>query len=168
MPGPKTTGEVAKFKTAKGQPDKPTKLVIATVHFIRSFTVSCPETADQTLSRQHLSPFTVSTLAAVLDQSCSFSAVKSYLKQCDDSAIRKAIDDRTSSNHRVISHAIQRNDAGILRLLLEYDQIDPNALDWGNIPVLAYAIMRSKWTSDNTTEIVKTLLVHGAEPHLIP
>ncbi|SMY21909.1 unnamed protein product [Zymoseptoria tritici ST99CH_1A5] len=168
MPGSNVTGEVAKVKTAKGQPDKPTELPIATVHFIRSLTVSYPETADQTLSRQHLSSFTVSTLAAALDQSCSFSAVKSYLKQCEDAAIRQTIGDRTSSNHLVICHAIQRNDAGILRLLLEYDQIDPNALDWGNVPVLAYAIMRSKWTSDNTTEIVKTLLIYGAEPNVIP
>ncbi|SMR46766.1 unnamed protein product [Zymoseptoria tritici ST99CH_1E4] len=168
MPGPNTTGEVAKVKTAKGQPDEPTELVIATVYFIRSFPESLTESADQTLSRQHLWPFTVSTLAASLDHSCSIDAVKSYLKQYDGLAIRNTIGNKTSSSHLIISHAIQRNDARILRLLLEYDRVDPNSLDWGNVPVLAYAIMRSKWTNDNTTEVVRTLLMHGADPNVVP
>jgi ATP-dependent Clp protease ATP-binding subunit ClpB len=128
---------------------------------------SVHDDANITLSVQKLSPFSLSTLAAALDHKCSFEAIKTYLYSYNATTVQNEIGERINKL-LIISHAIQRNDCRILRFSLEYDSVSPSSLDFCDIPVLAFAIMRSNWSNDNTTDVVKTLLAFGADPDDIP
>jgi ATP-dependent Clp protease ATP-binding subunit ClpB len=123
---------------------------------------------DEVLSQHKVSAFTVDTLAASLHEKCSFEAIKAYLQSYDASTVHGEMLESVN-DHLIITHVIERNDPKLLRLFLEYEEVDPSALDFfGEIPVLAFAIMRSKQYNENTTNIVKTLLAFGADPNVIP
>ncbi|KAF2766666.1 P-loop containing nucleoside triphosphate hydrolase protein, partial [Teratosphaeria nubilosa] len=68
--------------------------------------------------------------------------------------------------HPVLFYAIERNDVEIVRILLEYGA-DAKQCDMWDVPPVAYAVMRSKWTVQDPTEVIKTLLGYGADPDAV-
>ena len=69
--------------------------------------------------------------------------------------------------HRIAVYAVERSDTQCLQILIDYElRVRINVC--GGIPLLAYAIMRSKWTLRNTTDLVKLFPTHGADHRRIP
>ncbi|TKA26876.1 hypothetical protein B0A50_04322 [Salinomyces thailandicus] len=113
-------------------------------------------------------PFSTETLAAAIAESCSLGAIKQYLAGFPRAQIERDINHaRVRKDHPVLFYALERNDVEIVRLLLEYG-CDAKAVGKRDVPALAFAVMRSKWTAVNPTEVVKTLLGCGAEPGVVP
>lgn len=70
----------------------------------------------------------------------------------------------------VIFFAIERNSAEVLRILLDTPGTNPNAMSASEprLPAHVFAIISSKWTLRDPTEVVQTLLAYGANPEAIP
>lgn len=160
----KSTGTKSEKEAVKSKmSDTSTRLIVKPARFKDSFSRS----PDVILSQYQQTAFSVEILAASLYEKCSFEAIKVYIQSYDTLTVRGEISKRIN-NRLFITHVIQRNDPKLLRLFLEYEEIDPSALDFGEVPVLAFAIMRSEHSNENTTDIVKTLLAFGADPNVIP
>ncbi|KAK5740350.1 hypothetical protein LTR17_004613 [Elasticomyces elasticus] len=124
------------------------------------------QNADQALARQQFRPFSTDTLAAALFAGCSALSIKAYLQSHPRETVQRELDTPVR-HHHVLAYAINRNDAECLRVLVEYGtNLKANAV--GDIPLLAYVAMRTKWTVKDATEVFKTLLVHGADSCCIP
>lgn len=111
--------------------------------------------------------FSVDTLAAGIAQGCSVGAAREYLGSYPLFMVEHGIEQLVKGCHPVIFYAIERNDVDYVRVLLE-NGCDAKAHDIYSVPALAFAIMRSKWTVVNPTEVVKTLLGFGADPRQVP
>lgn len=111
--------------------------------------------------------FDVHTLAAAFHLNCSADAIRSYLSSYGQSVVKSGLGKLVNDHHHILTYAIHYNDVDILHMLLEHG-LDPKARDFGNVPVLAYAIMLPHFKPCNTTELVKILLAYGASPRHIP
>ncbi|QIX02150.1 hypothetical protein AMS68_007667 [Peltaster fructicola] len=112
-------------------------------------------------------PFSLSTLAAAISDRCSPTAVLFYLQSYPPEPTKVTLNQLVENKHPLLFYAAERNSADIVRILLEFEA-SPEGCDTQNIPVLAYAIMRSKFTILNPLEVVKTLLARGARPYVLP
>ena len=121
---------------------------------------------DQALLRITYHGVNAETIAAALSNGCSPLAIKMYLQSSLRSTVEQELDVPVNGHH-VMTYAVERNSPDCLQLLLEYGT-KPQTKDFGNVPVIALAIMRTKWTVRNVTEVVKLLLSHGADPNYIP
>lgn len=122
---------------------------------------------DGVLSRYaRLRFFCIEELAAALYLNCSEDTIRQYLHSCDRDRIKSELATLVRGHH-IITYAIYYNNPSILRMLLELG-LDPKVRDFGNVPVLAYAIMLPHYKPCNTTEIVIMLLAYGASPRQIP
>lgn len=125
---------------------------------------------DQRLLAQRfptLPSFSVDTLAAGIAQGCSRQAIQLYMSSWPKSKLVVGLQQLVKGRHPVIFYAAERNSVECVRLLLEAG-VDANVHDVYGVPLLAFAIMRSKWTVQNQTEVVKILLAFGASPRVIP
>ena len=111
--------------------------------------------------------FQVETLAAGLAQQCSVEAVRHYLNAFPRAQVESDIRGLVKGKHPVLFYAAERNCVDSIRSLLDHG-CEANARDVDGIPVIAFAIMRSKWTVLNPAEAVKMLLAFGADPHVVP
>ncbi|KAK5123547.1 hypothetical protein LTR85_002585 [Meristemomyces frigidus] len=123
---------------------------------------------DQVLASQGFPiEFSVEILAAGIAQGCSSGAVREYLESYPRFQVEEGIKKPVKGCHPVLFYALERNCVDCVRLLLEHG-CDAKAQDLYNVPALAFAIMRSKWTVVSPTEAVKTLLGYGAQPDAVP
>ena len=67
----------------------------------------------------------------------------------------------------MLFYAAERNDVECVRLLIEYG-CDVSINDVDDVPVLAFAVLRTKFTLRDPVEVVKTLVAFGANPRRIP
>ena len=111
--------------------------------------------------------FYVGTLAAGIAQGCSLTALRHYLDYFPRRDVEMKMRCLVQGRHPVLFYAAERNCVECVRLLLDYG-CEADVCDAGGVPVLAFAIMRSKWTVLNPAEVVKMLLAFGAGPHTIP
>lgn len=111
--------------------------------------------------------FLVETLAAAIAQGCSVGAIEGYLSGYPKHLVEIGIKELVKDCHPVIFYALERNCVDCVRLLLDQG-CDATGKDVYEVPALAFAIMRSKWTVVNPTEVVKTLLGYGADPNAVP
>ena len=123
---------------------------------------------DRALHRLSLAstPFSTEVLAAAFQKECSLEAVRQYLQSYEASTIHSLIATPVKG-HQLISFAIEQNLPACVELLLEYG-VSASLEEFEHVPLLAFAIMRVKWTIGNSTEVVKLLLAHGADPVCIP
>ncbi|KAH6658119.1 P-loop containing nucleoside triphosphate hydrolase protein, partial [Truncatella angustata] len=110
--------------------------------------------------------FSAKTLARALVNRCSTLKIKEYLQTVTPSRVSKTLE-HLVKHHRVITYAIDSDSVETVRLLLEYD-VNVNALDFGHIPLLGFAIMRAVRTGYVNVEIIKMLLAQGANPKSVP
>ncbi|KAI1409887.1 P-loop containing nucleoside triphosphate hydrolase protein [Hypoxylon sp. FL1857] len=106
------------------------------------------------------------TLATALSRGCDTDTIKQYIEQFPKPRVSSILELRVEG-HRVITYAIDTENAQIIQSLLEYD-FDINCRDFDDIPLLAFAIMRSPKVGGNHLEVVRLLLSHGADPLVIP
>lgn len=127
------------------------------------------EDPDAALGRERQrDSFSASTLATALWAGCSYGAIKQYLQHSPKATVMRCLSSQpTVEGHKILSYAIHRNDADCVRLLLVYG-VSPNTSGSGDVPLLAFAIMRTKWSDDDHLEVVKALLAGGADPGVIP
>lgn len=132
-----------------------------------TFPPTCKPVPDDVLSglARH-KVFSVQILAAACYHECSAGAFRQYLDSCGEDVVKSELADPANDRHHVLTHAVCYNNADILRMLLEHG-LDPNARDFGDVPVLAFAIMLPFWRPCNTTEIVRLLLAYGSSPRHI-
>ncbi|KAK4539926.1 hypothetical protein LTR36_009968 [Oleoguttula mirabilis] len=121
---------------------------------------------DHGLLRKQIYAFDPETLAAAIASGCSAQAIKDYLQHYERTTVTAQIDDQVK-DQPLVAYAVERNDTEILQLLLE-NGADPSVKAFGTTPVLAFAIMRTKWTQRNATDVVKTLLAYGVNPRCVP
>ncbi|KAH8201321.1 hypothetical protein TruAng_004489 [Truncatella angustata] len=110
--------------------------------------------------------FSAKTLARALVNRCSTLKIKEYLQTVTPSRVGKTLE-HLVKHHRVINYAIDNDSVETVRLLLEYD-VNVNALDFGHIPLLGFAIIRAVRTGYVNVEIIKMLLAQGANPKSVP
>ncbi|KAF2089331.1 P-loop containing nucleoside triphosphate hydrolase protein [Saccharata proteae CBS 121410] len=107
-------------------------------------------------------------LAAGIQRGCSFDACREYIEYFGSSQVHHEVNALHGKQWHVLHYAIKRNDPKLVRLLLQQNA-DPNTSHVaGKVPLLAWAVMISKYTVLNTTEVVKILLEYGADPEAIP
>lgn len=121
---------------------------------------------DAALTRLVSRPFSPEKLAAAFLSGCSAHAIKCYLQAYSRDTVTDQINTLVRQ-HRIITYAVERNSAEALQTPIEYGA-NTRAKDFGDVPILAFAIMRAKWTIRNATEVVKTLLTNGADYRCIP
>ncbi|CAK3802369.1 P-loop containing nucleoside triphosphate hydrolase [Lecanosticta acicola] len=121
---------------------------------------------DTSLEHCGYKPFDLANLAAAFHQKCTPGAIRRYIQRYDKDEVKSKIHGLVH-NHHIVTYAIHYHSVDCLRLLLEYG-VDPQARDFGRVPVLAYAIMLPYWNACNTLEMVRTLLAHGASALHIP
>ena len=112
-------------------------------------------------------PFSVYVLAAGIAQGCSVQALNIYLDAFPRERVQTGVKELVSGRHPVLFYAAERNSVDCVRLLLDHG-CDPKAYDVDGVPVLAFAVMRSKATVLNPVDVVKMLLAFGADPWVIP
>ena len=110
--------------------------------------------------------FNGTTLAAGLSSGCSFQAVKDYLQSYPRERVEEKVDSLVKG-HELLTYAVHSDSAKSVQLLLEYGA-SLDLEDFSKVPLLARAIMQTKWTVHNSAELVKVLLAHGADPNCIP
>ncbi|KAK8253176.1 hypothetical protein HDK77DRAFT_173269 [Phyllosticta capitalensis] len=118
----------------------------------------------------------VKTLAAAIQNECSPAVIKSYIRSYEAKDIKKVVrtgvkpTENVDEYWGVIFFAIERNSAEVLRILLDTPGMDPNAMSASEprLPAHVFAIISSKWTLRDPTEVVQTLLAYGASPEAIP
>jgi len=111
--------------------------------------------------------FDVETLAAGIAQGCSVGAIREYVENFPRQQVEEGVKGLVKGCHPVLFYALERNCVGCVRLLLE-QRCEANVADNWSVPALAFAIMKSKWSVVNPTEVAKTLLGFGAEPGVVP
>jgi hypothetical protein len=121
---------------------------------------------DLVLSTRKGLSFNAEVLASALASGCTIPAIKSYLQSYARESVKRGLQTAVR-DHLAITYAIDRNSPKCLQMLLEYGA-DPNTNCFGSVPILGLAIMRTKWTARNATEIVKVLLANGADCRSIP
>ena len=110
--------------------------------------------------------FDPAIIAKALMQGCSREAIRSYINSFHRQTVTSNID-AIVKDSRLLAYAVNSNSAEMVQLLLDYGaSID--FVDWKGIPLLARAVMQTKWTVRDTTEVVKVLLTNGADPNVIP
>ncbi|KAK8237684.1 hypothetical protein HDK90DRAFT_509386 [Phyllosticta capitalensis] len=131
---------------------------------------------EENLRHATSTKLSVKTLAAAIQNECSPGMIKSYIQSYDTKDTEKIVKSGVKPVEdvgylwSVIFFAIERNSADILRILLEIPGMNPNARSASEprLPAHVFAIIMSKWTLRDTTEIVETLLAFGANPDAIP
>ncbi|XXH03385.1 hypothetical protein Hte_009784 [Hypoxylon texense] len=103
-----------------------------------------------------------SVLATAFSQGFDVGAVESYIQRFPRHMV-SSMWDQVVHNHRVFTYAIDTGDVDIIKLCLEHGA-DVNAVDFGNISVLSFAILRGARVGHSTPEITRLLLSYGADP----
>lgn len=108
------------------------------------------------------------TIAAAISRPCSTKDIKNYLQSYDRGVVEQQVSITLGSGRRSVAfYAVYQNSVDILELLLQYG-VDPNSEDSLGVPLLAAAIMWTKWTYKNADKVVTLLLSYGANPRCIP
>ena len=140
------------------------------LHSLPSFTEGLPpETSvppDLALRLVRPPEFDVNVLAAGLTHGCSPDGIKQFLQTYPRESVVESIDDLVKG-YKPLTYAVDHNSPECVQLLLEYGAT-LDLEDFSKVPLLARAIMQTKWTAQNSTEVVKVLLAHGADPNCIP
>jgi len=113
-------------------------------------------------------PLEIVVIAFVLQERQKFShaSISKYLSNHDMTEVSRVINEKTSG-YSAIYYAIARNCIQSVKTLLEYGA-DANTRDTDDVPVLAFAIMHALQAKVQTIEMVKLLLMFGANPYSIP
>ena len=129
--------------------------------------LKAPENAVDDIESPGLSGFSIDLLAWALQQNLSLTKIGSYLKAFPPEAVESKLSFLVGQ-YPPIFYAVERNNAAIVRLLIELGQ-NPNTRSMsGDVPILAFAIFHAENEMLNATEVVKTLLGLGAHPKVIP
>jgi hypothetical protein len=155
-------------KQQRTKPPAPKDLRLALVYFpIQDSLAENPAVDTVLLSSAFPVPFSTETVAAGLANGCTTAALHGYLSSYPAAQLNVGITDMVKGCHPVLFYALERNDVSCVKVLVDYG-CDVKACDYWGVPALAYGIMRSKWTVENPTEVVKTLLGYGADPNVVP
>jgi ATP-dependent Clp protease ATP-binding subunit ClpB len=106
------------------------------------------------------------TLAAGWGSGCGLQAVKNYLQSYPRETVEEKIDSLVKG-YKLLTYVVHSNSAEVIQVLLEYGA-SLDLEDFSMVPLLARAIMQTKWTVQSSTEVAKILLTHGADPNCIP
>ncbi|KAL9095308.1 MAG: hypothetical protein Q9165_002565 [Trypethelium subeluteriae] len=110
-------------------------------------------------------------LASAIQHGCSYKAMNSYLQSYPKKTVRQKIRKTSREVVPIIFYAAARNSILVAELFLHYGA-DPNAMkpcyDGYKMPLLAFVIDHGAADSFDTIEMVKALLVWGADPFLLP
>jgi hypothetical protein len=122
---------------------------------------------DELLHAGHKPKLHVIELCCAISHGCSVQAVKTYLQHYreDEDDFKVMMNIATP----VLYFAIARNSPELVSVLLEYGlNRDGPDDDMDYIPPVAFAVIHGQLRSLDTTEVVKVLLGHGVDPHVIP
>ena len=151
--------------TAKSQTRKDLRLT--PVFLVHKASLAPNFSYDDILLQYTGFPFGIDTLAAGIAQKCSVLALRHWLDTYPRTEVERGINDLVEYKHPVLFYAVERNCVDCVKLLVEYG-CNVNARDTNGVPSLAFAIMRTKFTLMNPTEVVKFLLAFGADAYAIP
>jgi hypothetical protein len=115
--------------------------------------------------------FTLSHLNGLLDQdTMEIEDVSEYLVQFPTTLVTQEIKNEAQTTMDPLFFAVAANRLDAVELLINYGA-NVNARHTGQcfaaLPLLAFAIIRGNNESRDTTEVVRTLLAHGADPSVI-
>ncbi|ROV99612.1 hypothetical protein VPNG_07730 [Cytospora leucostoma] len=115
-----------------------------------------------------ISGLTARTLATAMSRRCSLRSIKDYLQGFPRQEVERIVKHMVRG-HCVLTYAVDTDNVEVLQLLLEYSfDVNIFAHDSGNVPLLAFSIMRAEKTGFSNHEILRMLLAHGADPMAIP
>ncbi|KAI1443174.1 P-loop containing nucleoside triphosphate hydrolase protein [Annulohypoxylon stygium] len=109
--------------------------------------------------------FSVKDLGARLSHKDNPRSIETYISRYPREQITNGLNS-TINNHSVMAYVIDTDNPKVVELLLQYCP-RLNAYTTG-IPLLAFAIMRGIKAGPTNPEIIKLLLIHGADPLAIP
>ena len=122
------------------------------------------------LAVQSPTPIDSDTLAAAIQDGCSYESVKHYLQSYRSKEVQKEIAKAICKTAPLIFFAAARNSVSTVKLLLQYgaDSDAKGLVDGYDVPLLGFVIIHGGAKLLDTTDMVKTLLAWGANPHLLP
>lgn len=112
--------------------------------------------------------FNIEAICTALQNNCTMSSLRWYLQQ-SKSATSEAEFSEIMKRYgcSALFFAAARNSVQVVQTLLEFGA-DPDVYECSRIPLLAFAILYGKNKSIDTSNVVKQLLAHGANPQVIP
>ncbi|KAF2136618.1 uncharacterized protein K452DRAFT_237243 [Aplosporella prunicola CBS 121167] len=116
-------------------------------------------------------PFDCKALATIIQHGCDFSTILNYLQKYGKTTVGADISMTIlleAGSWHVLFFAIERNCPECVRALLDYGTKPNTRMFDGSIPAVAFAIMLIKWTTSDSTNVVKTLLEYGTDPIVVP
>ncbi|KAF1999400.1 P-loop containing nucleoside triphosphate hydrolase protein [Amniculicola lignicola CBS 123094] len=122
---------------------------------------------DELLDRSSTFRLDVKRLCTALQNGCSLIKLAHYLESCSSANVIFK-DNMKEHGRPTLYYAAERNDPGLIQILLEHG-VDPDQEKHKLcIPLLAFTIWYGEAYAVNTTGIVKQLLACGASPQVIP
>lgn len=123
---------------------------------------------DLALDQMQMSGLAARTLATALSRRCSLKSIEDYLQAFPRKEVERIVKHMVRG-HCVLTYAVDTDNVEVMQLLLEYSfDVNIFAHESGNVPLLAFSIMRAEKTGFGNHEIVRVLLAHGADPMAIP
>lgn len=109
-------------------------------------------------------PLTARILSTALSSGCSLSSIKNYIQRFTIEEVARTLK-HMFKGHRVITYAVETDNVKLVQLLLEYNvDVNLDAHESGNVPLLAFSIMRSDKTGFSNIDMITILLAYGADP----
>jgi hypothetical protein len=112
-------------------------------------------------------PFSLLRLVSAIGKGLEPVHLQHYLLFYDEEIVRKGLDDSVSGIPSIF-YAVATNNENIVRTWANYGaNVDATEPQTG-IPLLAFAILRTKASNEDTTPMIMTLLSLGADASVIP
>ncbi|KAI1419082.1 ATPase, aaa-2 [Xylaria sp. FL1777] len=111
--------------------------------------------------------FSLNDLVGATAHGSSVETITNYLQYYDPKTVKQHINE-TVNGFPLIFYGVARNDDAIVRTFVEHGADVCAIHSPSGTPLLAFAIVHSETTQQDTTTIVATLLSLGASPTLIP
>jgi ATP-dependent Clp protease ATP-binding subunit ClpB len=109
----------------------------------------------------------ITSLCMALQNGCHFSQIKDWLQRLSRSIVEEVVSSKLRGCSPLF-YAVERHSPECIALLVEYGADVNTDSDRNNLPLLAFAIFDGMRTAVNSTEVVRILLAHGADPEDIP